>query len=754
MSIRNRILTLSAVLFGFLLVAIFIGLSQISRFDHNLHGLYEDRIVPLKDLKNIADSYAVNIVDTNHKLRNGNISWQEAQNNIENAQKEISETWKAYMATTLTPKESQLADEAQRMMQSANLAVDELLMLVKAKNVQDIEQFSIEKLYPVIDPISDGITKLINLQLDVAQEINQESTENYQMLMTLSIVAIILTFAFISWYVFVTVRAISRPLNELVETSQTVMQSGDFSQRVAITHMDEVGVAASAFNQLLDNTTQAIKEANQVVGAIAQSDFSQRINGNYVGDLNQLKEGVNASAQSVSFMMDELGKIMRSLQDGRFDAKMDPQVPEAFRQQVETALSTIDQVITQINDVMIHMNQGEFDKRIQTQAYGQLEQLKTNINGSMDSLETAVQDIRRVVTAQADGDLTTKITNHYEGDLSVLKEVINGSAQKLTDVVSKALNASNVVHTAADEVSRGALDLSQRVQEQAAALEETSATMDEMNSTVQNNTENSKQATVVAQDMQQQAQQGQEIMTQTITAMNQIQESSHKISEIVALIDGIAFQTNLLALNAAVEAARAGEHGRGFAVVAGEVRALAQKSAEAAKDITALINESVTRIDEGTKLASESGETLNTMTDSIEKVSHMIEQIAQASVEQADGVNQVHKAITEIDQVTQQNAALVEQTSAASESLSEQAQNLNQEMNFFKTGNVQSNHTSYASYTNQTNQRQASTPTVRPTAKVEPKPAPKSSPKPPIETAKLSTLKTTPSQNSEEWDEF
>jgi len=745
MSIRNRILTLSAVLFGFLLLAIFVGLSQISRFDHNLHLLYEDRIVPLKDLKNISDSYAVNIVDTNHKLRNGNISWQEAQNNIVNAQKEINEIWKAYMATTLTDKEAQLAKRAEKLMYPANQAIDELLTLVRAQNAQEIEKFSIEKLYPVIDPISDAISQLINLQLDVAQEINQESSESYQTLMTLSIVAIILSFVFISWFVLVTVRAISRPLNELVETSQTVMQSGDFSQRVTITRMDEVGVAASAFNQLLNNTTQAIKEANQVVGAIAQSDFSQRMNGNYVGDLNQLKEGVNASAKSVSFMMDELGKIMQALQDGRFDAKMDPQVPEAFRQQVEKALSTIDQVVTQINDVMSHMNQGEFDKRIQTQAHGQLEQLKININGSMDSLETAVQDIRRVVTAQADGDLTTKITNHYEGELSVLKEVINGSAQKLTEVVSKALNASNVVHTASDEVSRGALDLSQRVQEQAAALEETSATMDEMNSTVQNNTENSKQATVVAQDMQQQAQQGQEIMAQTITAMNQIQESSHKISDIVSLIDGIAFQTNLLALNAAVEAARAGEHGRGFAVVAGEVRALAQKSADAAKDITSLINESVTRIDEGTKLASESGETLNTMTDSIEKVSHMIEQIAQASVEQAEGVNQVHKAITEIDKVTQQNAALVEETSAASESLSEQAQNLNNEMNFFNTGNAQ---------VNQTNQSRASTPVVRPAPKIESKPAQKPAskpvPKPSVETAKPST----PSQNNEEWDEF
>jgi methyl-accepting chemotaxis protein len=175
-------------------------------------------------------------------------------------------------------------------------------------------------------------------------------------------------------------------------------------------------------------------------------------------------------------------------------------------------------------------------------------------------------------------------------------------------------------------------------------------------------------------------------MEQTIEAMNSIQQSSHKISDIVSLIDGIAFQTNLLALNAAVEAARAGEHGRGFAVVAGEVRSLAQKSAEAAKEIKDLIEESVTRIDQGTRLAAESGEMLQEITGSIDKVTEMINQIATASAEQASGIRQVHVAISQIDGVTQQNAALVEQTSEASANLSEQARILEKDMSFFNTG--------------------------------------------------------------------
>jgi methyl-accepting chemotaxis protein len=211
--------------------------------------------------------------------------------------------------------------------------------------------------------------------------------------------------------------------------------------------------------------------------------------------------------------------------------------------------------------------------------------------------------------------------------------------------------------------------------------------MDEMNSAVQHNTDNARQTAKTAQEVQNRAVEGAEVMKKTIVAMNAIQESSHKIADIVTLIDGIAFQTNLLALNAAVEAARAGDHGRGFAVVAGEVRSLAQKSAEAAKDIKTLIEESVARIDEGTRLAGQSGEVLEGINQSIDGVAEMIHQIAEASDEQAKGIKQVHQAISQIDGVTQQNAALVEETSAASESLKEQANHLQQDMAFFNTGN-------------------------------------------------------------------
>ncbi|HEY9018189.1 methyl-accepting chemotaxis protein [Thiomicrospira sp.] len=383
---------------------------------------------------------------------------------------------------------------------------------------------------------------------------------------------------------------------------------------------------------------------------------------------------------------------------------------------------------------------------------GVAKDLSQSINELMDAIEGAMNDVIRVTTGMAEGDLTQTIENDFEGELGQLTHAINSSISRLDGIVSVAIEAANVVDSAANEVSQGSNDLSERVQQQAAALEETSATMDEMNSAIQNNTQNANQAADLAQDVQAKATQGSEVMQQTIEAMNSIQASSHKIADIVTLIDGIAFQTNLLALNAAVEAARAGDHGRGFAVVAGEVRALAQKSAEAAKDIKKLIDESVGRIDHGTKLASESGDMLKAITGSVNEVTAMINEIAKASGEQASGINQVHDAINSIDQVTQQNAALVEETTAASESMSEQARNLSEDMAFFKTtGNVKGERQIRG-----LSQRSQAAPTKSNKALEKPanpkptKPAQKPAALPPVKKAQPAK----PEQNADEWAEF
>ena len=252
-------------------------------------------------------------------------------------------------------------------------------------------------------------------------------------------------------------------------------------------------------------------------------------------------------------------------------------------------------------------------------------------------------------------------------------------------VVNKIVDSSSAVSTAAEEISQGNLNLSQRTEQQAASLQQTAASMEEMTGTVQQNTDNAKQASQLAINARDRAQQGGEVVGTAIAAMGEINNSSKKVSDIIGVIDEIAFQTNLLALNAAVEAARAGEQGRGFAVVATEVRSLAQRSAAAAKEIKSLIQDSLNKVKEGTQLVDQSGSTLEEIVIAVKKASDVIIEIAAASEEQTGGIQQVNKAIMQLDEITQQNAALVEEAAAASESMKEQAQQLKEHIGFFKT---------------------------------------------------------------------
>jgi len=475
-------------------------------------------------------------------------------------------------------------------------------------------------------------------------------------------------------------------MTKLIHTVQTISDRSDFSIRADSEGADEVADISRAINVLMGLLQQSIAEANQVVGAIATADFTQRIKGDYVGELATLKQGVNDSAHSVSFMMAELESVMKQLNNGQFDVRMDARVPQAFRQSVENALGVIHSVIQNINQVMKKMNEGELDSRVSVNAPGELATLKQAVNTSLDTLDQLTNELVSMAQAQMNGDFTVVSTGQYSGRFTVLQHAREESTNRIKEVINLAHRSAIVVNNAAGELSQGSSDLSARVQEQAATLEETSATMNQMSAAVQANTANARKVAELTNQVQDQAKDGVQVMQQTISAMQSIKESSSKISDIVSIIDSIAFQTNLLALNAAVEAARAGEHGRGFAVVASEVRALAGKSADAAKDIKTLITDSVTRIENGTQLADKSGEMLNDIAGSIQHVAGMIEQIANASNEQSVGIGQVHLAIADIDKVTQENAALVEETTAAAESLTTEANNLRNDMAFFKTG--------------------------------------------------------------------
>jgi methyl-accepting chemotaxis protein len=301
------------------------------------------------------------------------------------------------------------------------------------------------------------------------------------------------------------------------------------------------------------------------------------------------------------------------------------------------------------------------------------------------ALQQAVQQVQKVVESAKANDLTDRVPlAGKSGEIESLCAGVNGLLDTMATVVTKIRNSAGEVSSASAEISASTTDLSQRTEEQAASLEETSASMEEMAATVKKNAENAQQANQSAGGTRDVADRGGQVVAKAVDAMARIEESSRKISDIIGVIDEIARQTNLLALNAAVEAARAGEAGRGFAVVASEVRSLAQRSSQAAKDIKDLITNSNNQVKDGVELVNKAGTALNEIVESIKKVAEIVSEIASASAEQAAGIEQVNKALAQMDEVTQQNSALVEENAATAKTLEQQSKAMNDEVSVFR----------------------------------------------------------------------
>ncbi|NWJ39376.1 MAG: MCP four helix bundle domain-containing protein [Geothrix sp.] len=302
------------------------------------------------------------------------------------------------------------------------------------------------------------------------------------------------------------------------------------------------------------------------------------------------------------------------------------------------------------------------------------------------SVTRPIQAMGAVIETVAQGDLTRRVDIHSKDELGELARTLNATNEGLREMVLQIQESAMAISTASGEISMGNTDLSRRTEEQAASLEETASSMEQITSNVNQTADNARSANTESAKARQVAQDGGAAVTQVIAAMEAINQSSAKINEIIGVVDEIAFQTNLLALNAAVEAARAGEQGRGFAVVAAEVRNLAKRSADAAKEIKGLIRESVAKSEDGNRVAAHAGETIQGVVANVQRVTSLVGEIANATQEQSTGLNEINKAVVQMDEVTQQNAALVEESAAAAESLDAQAHALTEIVGRFKTG--------------------------------------------------------------------
>jgi methyl-accepting chemotaxis protein len=388
----------------------------------------------------------------------------------------------------------------------------------------------------------------------------------------------------------------------------------------------------------------------------------------------------------------EIGRMAKALQvfkdnmvareQAEADIARQREETERRRQELEASEKAAgEEIATLVNQV----GQGDLSGRIsESGKSGFFLSTSQELNRLVVTLQTMSEELASTMGAMADGDLRPRVKGDYRGVFGEIKHGVNSMADQMRDFAGRLTMTAQSVRTASDEISTGSQDLAQRTESQAASIEETAASMHEITTTVKQNADNAQAANQLATTARDTAETGGKVVNDAVSAVTQIEESARKISDIVGLIDEIAFQTNLLALNASVEAARAGEAGKGFAVVAQEVRALAQRSANASKDIKALIQASNAQVKTGANLVNQTGKSLTDIVSAIKKVSDIVAEIAAASREQATGLEQINTAVGSMDEMTQRNAALVEETTAAAQSLAGQARELAQLVGFFK----------------------------------------------------------------------
>ena len=486
--------------------------------------------------------------------------------------------------------------------------------------------------------------------------------------------------------------SISRGILTSLKSAQKIANAisvGNLNSDITTTQHDEIGdllrsmsKMQNAINAFVD--AQGFMAKKHAEGAVREKlDVSQ-----FSGTYAQMAHEVNELVQSRIAINQRILDVITEYARGNFSIDMDILPGETFAitqavNSIKTALLTINNEIETlakagaVGDFSIRANDQRFEFVFQS--------MLSDLNKLFSACEVGFNDILHISNSLAHGDLTQKIDANLPGMFGQVQEGMNLTVENLQLLIGKVKESNQLIHVISQEIVNGNNELSNRTEKQAASLEETAASMIELTSTVQHNAENAKEANTLSNEATDIASQGGIVVSNVVRTMESINESSSKVVEIISVIDNIAFQTNILALNAAVEAARAGEQGRGFAVVATEVRNLAQRAGAAASEIQNLISDSVEKVEEGSQLVSKAGKTMQEIVDSVQDVSTIMGEISSASVEQSAGISQANKAIAEMDDVTQQNLALVEKAATGAELLKQQVDILSNTISNFKT---------------------------------------------------------------------
>jgi PAS domain S-box-containing protein len=617
---------------------------------------------------------------------------EEAERYIKDAEEDIAEIRQemaVYEKLLSNDKERQLWTEWQAGWRKYLDIHEQGVALLREKKVAEAEKLWGPDDQKLFDSFGSALDQSIDLNRDGGNQATANANDTYRTSRVLILAVLAIAVALGSAVALVVSRSLAVPLARVIDIFRS-MAGGKLDNDVSTARRDEIGVVFENLGAMQTNLRKLMAENSSQLEAISKSQamIEYQLDGTVVSANDNF-------LRVVGYSLDEI----RGQHHGQF-------VPAAERN------SSADQ---QLWD-SVRRGQYQKNRYLRLAKGGREIWIDATYSPILDAegkpykivqyandvtehvvaarqMEQAVEQTQAAIKTAAEGDLTARVSAQDKtGNLRAMAESINSLLATMSQIVTQVKTAASDVHRGAEEISQGNANLSQRTEEQSSSLEETASSMEEMTSTVKQNADNAGQANQLASAARDQAEKGGAVTAKAVRAMTEINESSKKIADIISVIDEIAFQTNLLALNAAVEAARAGEQGRGFAVVASEVRSLAGRSATAAKEIKELIQDSVKKVEDGSVLVTQSGQTLEQIVSSVKKVSDIVAEIAAASREQSSGIEQVNKAVMQMDEMTQQNAALVEEASAASQAMADQARALNDMMARYRVASQGASH--------------------------------------------------------------
>lgn len=708
-----------------------IGIFSLQTIDKADTALYEENTLGLVYMVNATLDFEVLRANTINLGMSGK-NKDDYVSQIQESYKNLNDDLTKYEKTITADDDRKEFNNLKSLTANYKSIIDKIASLISSNQNEQSSNILDSEAAPAAKLLDNSFRKIVDINEAQAKQSSDSVAATTKNTIMIMIIALIIAIAVsIILGIFLS-SIISKPIKKLVDAANKI-SIGDLDVTLKIDTKDEVGILAKAFNKIIVSLNNLITDTNMLAQAAVEGKLDTRADaGKHNGDYRKIVEGLNNTLDAVVEPLNEADQVLAKMSVNDYTVEMSDRYKGMFKEFADS-INSVHARLLSVQDVFVRCSKGDVSLLEQYQKVGKrsendrmvpacvammgaiqdltnesntlanaavngdlsirgdagkfeggYKEIIKGMNYTMDAVVEPIQEASAVLRQTAEGNMTMVMEGDYKGEYSKFKESLNHAINSFNDVLNDINNAADQVASGSSQVSDGSQELSQGATEQASSIEELTASIEEIAAQTKQNAVNANQANELAINAKDNAIQGNGQMKQMLSSMAEINEASSNIFKIIKVIDEIAFQTNILALNAAVEAARAGQHGKGFAVVAEEVRNLAARSANAAKETTALIEGSIKKAEAGTKIANDTAKALNSIVEEVNKAATLVGEIAIASNEQATGVAQINKGIEQVSQVVQTNSATSEEAAAASEELSSQAELLKEMVGRFK----------------------------------------------------------------------